>query len=255
MELSDRPRARLFVTAALGLGFDVPLTPAQAHYLRTVLRLTPGAVLTLFNGCDGEWAARLDSVGKAAGAATVLQQRRTQRPGPDIWLCFAPIKRPGIDFVVEKATELGAGALQPVITRHTHVGRVNLDRLIANAVEAAEQCERLDVPEVRPPVLLDALLTGWKPDRALLVAAEAGAARPLAEAALSLRDAPAALLIGPEGGFATSELDGLAKLAFAHPVSLGPRILRTETAAVAALASWQCLAGDGDAAPPLRTRV
>ena len=251
----DRPRARLYVQGDLATGAGVALTAAQAHYLRSVLRLSPGVTLALFNGRDGEWAARLDHVGKADGLATPLNPRRPQQPGPDIWLCFAPVKRPGIDFIAEKATELGVAALQPVITRYTQISRVNEDRLTANTIEAAEQCERLDVPEIRPALSLAALLAGWPPGRALIVAAEFGSAMTLKQAAAPLRGAPVALLIGPEGGFAASELDGLAKLDFAHLVSLGPRILRAETAALAALASWQSLAGDAHAPPPQRTRV
>ena len=254
MAPNDRPQARLYVATDLDEDALIPLTASQAHYLRTVLRLGPGAALTLFNGRDGEWAAQLASVGKADGTARALHQRRPQLASISLWLCFAPIKRPGIDIIAEKATELGVSVLQPVITRHTSVGRVNLERLTANAIEAAEQCERLDVPDIRPPIGLDAMLADWPGHRPLLVAAERGDVQPLTTVATRLGGGPAALLIGPEGGFAASELDDLAKLAFAHPVGLGPRILRAETAALAALACWQSLAGDGTMRPPPHTK-
>lgn len=250
----ETPRARLHVTGDLAAGTAVDLPSAQAHYLRAVLRQGPGTPLALFNGRDGEWRATLLQVGKTGGTARVEARTRPQQAGPDVTLCFAPIKRPGIDFIAEKATELGAAVLQPVFTAHTDVTRVNLERLRANAVEAAEQCERLDVPAVRAPVTLAGLLARWPPTCPLLVAAERAvqgvAAAPLAEVIRETESPPIAFLIGPEGGFAASELDDLGKLAFVHPMSLGPRILRAETAAVAALACWQSLAGDGAKPPP-----
>ncbi|NBC32234.1 MAG: 16S rRNA (uracil(1498)-N(3))-methyltransferase [Alphaproteobacteria bacterium] len=249
--------ARLYVTCDLLEGAAVDLPGPQAHYLRTVLRLAPGAGLAVFNGRDGEWRARLERLDKAGGTAVAELQTRAQQGGPDVTLCFAPIKRPGIDFIAEKATELGTAVLQPVFTAHTDVTRVNVERLRANAIEAAEQCERLDVPEVRVPVSLAALLEAWPTACPLLLAAERGAsglaAPPLAAAVREAGGPPVAFLIGPEGGFAASELDDLGKLAFVHPVSLGPRILRADTAGLAALACWQSLAGDGGSPPPART--
>lgn len=245
------PRTRLFVDAPLEAGQAVVLSEAQAHHLRGVLRLAPGVGLRLFNPRDGEWLARLDTLTKSGGSALTERRLRPPAPAPDLWLCFAPVKKDAIDAVVEKGTELGAAVLQPVFTRFTDVQRVNLDRLRAHAVAAAEQCERLDVPEVRDPVGLDALLAGWPAGRALLVCAEAGAARPLAEAAADAAGA-AALLVGPEGGFAPAELDALIRHEFVRPVGLGPRILRADTAAIAALAVWQMLAGDGRGRPPHR---
>ncbi len=239
------PETRLYVAAALAEGAPAGLDHGQAHHLRTVLRLGPGAVVALFNGRDGEWLGRIEALGKSGGTVTVLRRTRPHMAGPDVWLCFAPIKRLRIDWLVEKATELGAAVLQPVFTRHTDAARVNLDRLRAHAVEAAEQCERLDVPEVREPVALAALVGDWPAGRALVVAAEAGPAQPIAEAVSALAGRPAALLVGPEGGFAKVELDGLLKLPFVHAIGLGPRVLRADTAALAALACWQALAGDG----------
>lgn len=236
--------ARLFVTGDLAAGAAVALDAGQAHYLRNVMRLAPGAPVTVFNGRDGEWLARIEALSKSAGTLAALERRRPQQAAPDLWLCFAPVKKTAIDAIVEKATELGAALLQPVFTRHTDVTRVNLDRLRAHAVEASEQCERLDVPVLRPPATLDALVADWPRDRALVVCAEAGTARPVAEVAAALAGRPAALLVGPEGGFAQSELDALSELPFVHAVGLGPRILRADTAALAALACWQALAGD-----------
>lgn len=245
------PRTRLYVDAPLGEGRAVALTEAQAHHLRGVLRLAPGAGLRLFNPRDGEWLARLDALSKAGGSALAERQLRPPAPAPDLWLCFAPVKKDAVDAVVEKGTELGVAVLQPVFTRFTDVQRVNLDRLRAHAVAAAEQCERLDVPELRDPIGLDTLLAGWPAGRILLVCAEAGAARPLAEVAAEATG-PAALLVGPEGGFAPAELAALQRQEFVRPVGLGPRILRADTAAIAALAVWQSLAGDGRGRPPHR---
>ncbi|MFE0756664.1 16S rRNA (uracil(1498)-N(3))-methyltransferase [Inquilinus sp. NPDC058860] len=246
------PRTRLFVDTPLAAGQPVPLSDAQTHRLRGVLRLEAGAAIRLFNPRDGEWRARLGNFrGNKDGHAVADERIRPPEPVSDLWLCFAPVKKDAVDAVVEKGTELGAAVLQPVFTRFTDVQRVNLDRLRAHAVAAAEQCERLDVPELLDPVGLDALLAGWPAGRTLLVCAEAGTARPIAEAAAEA-SGPAALLVGPEGGFAPAELDALIRHEFVRPVGLGPRILRADTAAIAALAVWQMLAGDGRGRPPHR---
>jgi 16S rRNA (uracil1498-N3)-methyltransferase len=245
----DAPtRARLFVAADLADDATVALDARAAHYLRNVLRLGTGAEIALFNGRDGEFRARLAAVGKRAAQATVLARRRIQRPEPDIWLLFAPVKRARIDLIVEKATELGVARLLPVITRRTAVARVNLERLAALAIEAAEQCERLSVPSVAAPAPLDAVLAGWPAGRRLFAADEAGGGEPLGAA---LRGVAAgsppgswALLIGPEGGFAEAELDALRQFQFVTPVGLGPRVLRADTAVTAALAVVQSWIGD-----------
>ena len=253
--MTARIATRLYVEDDLGPGVTLGLDPGRAHFLRSVLRLARGAELALFNGRDGEWLARIDGLGKGWASLLVETRRRPQGVPEDLWLVFAPIKRARIDFLVEKATELGVSCLQPVLTRHTDVARVNLDRLAANAREAAEQCERLSLPEVRPPRELFALLADWPARRRLLVCSESGPARPLAEVLLEAGgpDAgPWAVLVGPEGGFARSELDGLGNLAFATPVGLGPRVLRADTAALAALACWQAVLGDGAERPPVR---
>ena len=255
-----RVAARLFVDEDLAEGATLGTTHGQAHYLRSVLRLSRGDRVALFNGRDGEWSGRLDGLGKGWASIVVEGRRRQQAPEPDLWLVFAPIKRARIDFVAEKAAELGVSRLQPVLTRHTSVARVNTDRLAANAREAAEQCERLSVPEVPEPVDLFKLLGQWPSERRLLVCAEAGDAPPIAEVLMEARErapqaaspGPWAVMTGPEGGYAPTELDAMGKLPFATLVGLGPRILRADTAAVAALACWQAFLGDGRARPPIR---
>jgi 16S rRNA (uracil1498-N3)-methyltransferase len=235
---------RLYVATDLAGGLAVGLAPSQAHYVKTVLRLEKGAVVALFNGRDGEWLARIDGTGKGWCSVTPYEQSRKQEAVPDLWLVFAPLKRARIDFLVEKATELGVAALFPVVTQRTVVERVNLERLRANAIEAAEQTGRLSVPELVELEPLPRLLARWPAPRRLLLCDESGAAPPIAE---TLRDAapgPWAVLIGPEGGFVETELDALRKLPFVSPVGLGPRVLRADTAAVAALAVLQASIGD-----------
>ena len=240
----DRPKTRLYVEEPLAADERIELDGGRTHFLRNVLRLDRGAALALFNGSDGEWRATLEELGKSRCFIRVGDQLRPFRPSTNLWLCFAPIKRARIDLIAEKATELGVSALRPVLTRHSDVARVNTERLRANAIEASEQCERLDAPEVSEPVSLPELLENWPRERRLILCAETGAATPIAAAIRELPGGPAAILTGPEGGFAQSELDLLRKLPFVVAVGLGPRILRAETAAVAALACYQALAGD-----------
>lgn len=238
------PKVRLFADIPLAEGKSVDLDQKQAHYLSHVMRLQAGQSLALFNGRDGEWRARIDAVSKRGVAISVEIRLRPQSPEPNLWLLFAPVKRSRIDVIAEKATELGVAVLAPVFTRHTAMTRVNEDRLRAIAVEAAEQCERLSVPEVRPSADLDAVLSAWPEERRLILLDEGGGGRPVAEAFSALPSGPAALLVGPEGGFAKSELDALRALSFATPVGLGPRILRADTAVIAALSCFQALCGD-----------
>lgn len=238
-------RTRLFVRAPLAAGASVGLDPDQAHYLRHVLRLSAGDTVALFNGADGEWTGTVAGFGKGWASVDVGARRRSQRAEPDLWLLFAPIKHGRIDYLVQKAAELGVSRMQPVMTEYTNVSRVNVERLQANAVEAAQQTGRLTVPEVAAPRTLFAALDGWPEARRLMVADESGAGRPVVEALTAqAAGAPWAVLIGPEGGFAPAELDALHKLPFVTPVSLGPRLLRADTAAVAALACWQAVLGD-----------
>jgi 16S rRNA (uracil1498-N3)-methyltransferase len=235
--------ARLFVTAPLKPGVTVLLDSDQVHYLRGVLRLGPGGTLALFDGRAGEWLAVIDTLGKHAGTARLERQTRPQIEESPLWLLFAPVKRTGIDLIVEKATELGVTRLLPVFTRRTNVARVNTERLRAVAREAAEQCRRLGVPDIAEPERLDQALAAFPADRRLLLCDESGTAPPIKDV-LGQGPAPLGTLVGPEGGFAPDELDGLRKLPFVTPVSLGPRILRAETAAFSALAVIQALTGD-----------
>src|SRR5215212_1357973 len=239
---------RLFTQLDLSAGAEAALDEAQAHYLRHVMRRGEGASLRLFNGRDGEWKAVLSLRGKKGAVAAVAERAREQVAEPDVWLCFAPVKRARIDYIAEKATELGVAVLQPILTRHTAVERVNVERLRANAVEAAEQTERLTVPEVRAPIDLARLLATWPAERRLLICDETGGGPPIAEALRALdaaaRAAPWAIAIGPEGGFAEAELAALRRMRDVMAVGLGPRILRADTAALAALACWQALVGD-----------
>ncbi len=196
-----------------------------------------------FNGRDGEYRGQIAEAAKRRLVLEALEQTRAQEPEPDLWLCFAPLKKDAVDFLVEKGTELGVARFQPVLTGHSASNRINQIRLTAVATEAAEQSERLTVPEVLEPVSLETLRTGWSKDRHLLICAEAGAAKPLAQALNDLTSDVRlsnmfAVLIGPEGGFQDDELDRLRKLPFVTAVGLGPRILRAETAALAALAAF-----------------
>jgi 16S rRNA (uracil1498-N3)-methyltransferase len=239
-----RVKWRLHVETDLAAGTPVTLDAARAHYLRNVLRLEPGAEIALFNASDGEFRARIERLGKAEAILAVGERLRGPAPEPDVWLLFAPLKRQAVDLLAEKATELGVGRLAPVLTRHTAVTRVATERLRAIAIEAAEQCGRLSVPAVAEPEKLDTILAGWDARRRLYVCAEQGAAEPIAHVAARAAKAPFALLVGPEGGFAASELDHLRNLAFVSALDLGPRILRAETASLAALAILQAWLGD-----------
>ena len=250
---SDGMIPRLYVDAPLAAGAAIALDTARGHYLRNVLRREKGASVLLFNGRDGEWLAEIETLAKSGTRLSVQRQTVAHRLGPDLWLVFAPLKRERIDLLAEKATELGCRRLQPIFTQHTAVSRVNVERLAAHVMEAAEQTERLDLPEVAEPRQLSELLESWPVERRIILCAEAGAAAPIAEALAGLpRNIPYAVMTGPEGGFASSELDHLRKLPFVTPVGLGPRVLRADTAAIAALACWQALLGDGRERPPAR---
>lgn len=235
-------KVRLYIDHPLAEGQAVPLTAEQAHYLGTVMRLPAGAALTVFNGRGGAWEARVTAISRRAGALEAVRQTAPQRMPPDLWLLFAPLKKARTDFIVEKAAELGAARIQPVQTAFTNADRIARERLQAHAIEAAEQCGGTFVPEVAPLAPLGAVLEDWPAERLLIWADEAaaGPATPLT----GLPRGPAALLIGPEGGFSDAERARIAALPQARRISLGPRILRADTAAVAALALWQAALGD-----------
>lgn len=229
----------------LAAGRPIVLRPAQAHRLRNVLRLAPGDAIAAFNERDGEWLCELTEIGQRGARVAIARQLRAAAPEPDLWLLFAPIRRTRLDWLIEKATELGAAALVPVWTARTQPERLNQDRLRTLAIAAAEQSERLSVPATRLPERLDQVLATWPAGRLLVVCDESGAGMPIAEALAGFAPgAPAALLVGPEGGFTDTELDALGKLPIVTRVGLGPRVLRAETAALAALAVFQAIAGD-----------
>ena len=236
---------RLYVDQLLSQDGFVTLDGQQANYLSAVMRLGPGAQVKLFDDRTGEWLGEIAEAGKKRVGLRIVRHLREREPVPDLWLAFAPIKRGRIDWIVEKATELGVARLLPVVTQRTIVDRTNHDRLLAHMIEAAEQCERTALPELAEPRKLVALLRDWPEDRMLLFADEAGGQ--------ALNDAvapgPAAILIGPEGGFTDDERAAIRALPSAQAVSLGPRILRADTAAVAAISLWMGFVGDWDCAP------
>ena len=233
---------RLYTQHDLASGAALPLDEGQSRYLAAVMRLAVGDEVAVFNGRDGEWRATLASVGKRAVVLTALSQSRPQTVGPDVDLIVALVKRGPLETIIEKATELGVSRLRLVTTERTNADHVRLDRLRIIALEAAEQTGRLDVPQVSEPVKLERMLTDWSPDRRLMFCDEAGDALPVLEAVKAV--GPWGILIGPEGGFSPKERDRLRALAFTTPVSLGPRILRADTAAISALTLWQAAVGD-----------
>ena len=238
----EKPKVRLFVDQPLGTGQAVALGPEAANYLFNVMRLGRGAKLALFNGRDGEWQAEVAEAGKRQGIALCEVQTAPQGMPPDLWLLFTPVKKDRTAFLVEKAVELGVARLVPVATRHMNSERLRTDKQQAHAVEAAEQCGATFVPEVAELQPLDRVLAGWPAGRILYWADETLAPGPSAPSAVIA--GPAAILIGPEGGFSDLEKTRLRALPFVRPLSLGPRILRAETAALAALVLWQSAVGD-----------
>jgi 16S rRNA (uracil1498-N3)-methyltransferase len=234
---------RLFVPQDLAPGYGVILTLDQSRYLTSVMRQAIGAQVALFNGRDGEWTATLTETGKRGSLLKVDEQVRPMALGPDLDLIIALVKRGRVETIVEKAAELGVRRVRLTVTRRTNVDFVKLGRLDAIAMEAAEQTGRLDVPTVEDPEKLADILDGWDPARKLVFCDEGGDALPAFQA-LAGSQAPAAILIGPEGGFSPEERERLRSLPFVTPVSLGPRILRADTAAISALTLWQAAAGD-----------
>ncbi|OYU18905.1 MAG: 16S rRNA (uracil(1498)-N(3))-methyltransferase [Rhodobacteraceae bacterium PARR1] len=235
-------KIRLFVDCPLGAGQGVALSEGQANYLFAVMRLPLGAGVLVFNGTDGEWLATVAEGGKRTGRLVCLDPARPQVMPPDLWLLFAPVKKERTQFIVEKAVELGAARLCPVQTRFTNAERLRVDKARAHAIEAAEQCGATFVPPVEEVQPLDRLLSGWPEGRRILWADESLITTRQTLAALT--PGPWAVLIGPEGGFSVEERDRLRAHPAVVPVSLGPRILRAETAAIAALTLWQSTLGD-----------
>ena len=235
---------RLFIEAPIALGGRIEAGAAASHYLGKVLRKQEGDEILIFNGRDGEWRVALRFESKKRLTLEPLEQTRPQPAVPDLHYCFAPLKTGRLDYLVQKAVEMGAGVLRPVLTQHTQLNRVPVDRIRANAIEAAEQCGVLSLPDCREPVKLDQLLSEWDHDRRLIFCDEGhGTNNPL-PLLQGLPRSPLALLIGPEGGFSASERDLLCSLPFVTPIPLGQRILRADTAAVAALALIQATLGD-----------
>ncbi|ESX82772.1 MULTISPECIES: 16S rRNA (uracil(1498)-N(3))-methyltransferase [unclassified Mesorhizobium] len=235
---------RLFVPDELGPDTEFDVGPQQSHYLSRVLRLGEGAEVLVFNGRDGEWSAAIAAKSKKALRLKVMALQRPQPPLPDLVYCFAPLKQGRLDYLVQKAVEMGAGTLQPVITQHTQVAKPGIERLRANVVEAAEQCGILAVPDVREAEKFERLLAGWDKERRLIFCDEDAATNNPLPALQAVRENKLALLVGPEGGFSDEERGMLRALPFVTAIPLGPRILRADTAAVAALALIQATIGD-----------
>lgn len=243
--MEEKVATRLYVPAVLAQSGTVEIDAAQAHRLRHVLRLGVGAAVAAFNPREGEFVCRVAELGRNGGTLAIERRLRTPELEADLWLLFAPIKRLRLDWLIEKGTELGVSAFVPVMTERTQPERLNRERLAAHAIAAAEQSERLSVPELRAPEKLPRVLAGWIPTRRLVVCDETGGGQPIADALADFTlGAPAAFLIGPEGGFAQSELDALADLPFVTRAGLGRRVLRAETAVLAALVAYQAIAGD-----------
>lgn len=246
--MSYKASIRLFVEESLSDGGSITLEKDQSHYLANVMRCKHGTEVALFNGRDGEWAAEISDIHKRAVTLSLLSCKREQTAEPDLWLVFAPIKKARLDFIAQKATELGVSHLQPTYTRRTIVDRVKTERLHANAVEAAEQCERLTVPSIAEPTKLDTILKDWPTDRKIMFCDETlsgdAAHTALAKAGNKNTGEPWAIIIGPEGGFDDTERKAITEHPNTTVVALGPRVLRADTAAMAAISLWQSALGD-----------
>ena len=244
MPVPDFARHRLFIDNSFAPATILPLDREQANYLLNVLRLRVDGTVLVFNGRDGEWLARLVPEGRKQASLELVRQTRPQPPAADLHYLFAPLKHARLDYMAQKAVEMGAGLLQPVLTRRTQVSRLNLDRLRANAVEAAEQCGILSLPGIEPERPLEAALSSLAPERLLIFCDEGMAQASPVAALVAHGPAPLAVLIGPEGGFDEAERQLIRARPNTLPISLGPRILRADTAAVAALALVQAVLGD-----------
>ena len=245
---------RLYIEASLKQDALIALTKEQAHYLGTVLRRKAGEDLRVFNAESGEWLAQVADISRKSGTLKIVEPLRAPQKAPDIWLCFAPVRKHRTAFIIEKGTELGVSEFHPIITQRTQFPRLNVDKARLQAIEAAEQTERLDLPFIHAAHRggVNDYLAGWNMNRPLIFADEAGDAKPALEALKTLPSGaargpalgPAAILIGPEGGFTDQEREILRAKDFVMPVSLGPRILRADTAALALLTLWQGVYGD-----------
>jgi 16S rRNA (uracil1498-N3)-methyltransferase len=240
----DFSAPRLFIEAPLEGGASITPTPEAQNYLRNVLRLGSGDRVLIFNGRDGEWLAEITEAGKKRMALEPREQARPQTPPGDLWYLFAPLKHARLDYMVQKAVEMGASRLAPVMTRRTQASRVNLERMQANAIEAAEQCGLLSIAEIAEPQTLESVLSSWPEGRQLVFCDEAAGLEQGLDHLSAVRGQPLAVLIGPEGGFDDAERTRLLRMPEVIRISLGPRILRADTAAVAALAVVQAQAGD-----------
>jgi 16S rRNA (uracil1498-N3)-methyltransferase len=234
---------RLYIDKTLASGAEFALPREQVHYLNTVLRMSAGDQLRLFNPDDGEWQAEIITAGKRAAILRVNKRLREPYRVPDIWLCFPPVRKHRNMFIIEKGTELGVRAFQPILTNRTQHAKTNLGKMQAHIVEAAQQTERLCLPSIMPSQSLDECLGSWDPSRSLIMADEAGDCPP-AHDVLKTMSGPAALMVGPEGGFTPIEREQLRDHPSVTPVSLGPRILRADTAAISLLTLWQAVQGD-----------
>ncbi|WP_421760743.1 16S rRNA (uracil(1498)-N(3))-methyltransferase [Devosia sp.] len=247
MPRSHKTLSRLFIDAPLSAGASVELGREQTNYVLTVMRMKAGEALVVFNGRDGAWMARIADAHRKGAVLEIVVQTQHQTPKSDLWFGFAPLKTGRLDYLVQKATEMGAGVIQPVITRYTQVQKLKADKLVANVIEAAEQCEVLSVPEIRAEVGLTELLAHWQQTQGLRRLVFCDESAPTHSPLRQLRDLdglPIGILVGPEGGFSDDERNHLLAQGFVVPISLGPRILRADTAAVAALTVVQSIIGD-----------
>lgn len=238
------PSIRLYVQDTLSHDRSLACSQAQSNYLLNVMRLGNGDHVLVFDGISGEWLARILMSGRNACELHVLEQTRKQTSGPDLYYLFAPLKRARLDYMVQKATEMGVAKMQPVITHRTEAKRVKLERMEANAIEAAEQCGILWIPKILQPLTLEKLLERWDPERRVIYCDEAAAAAWPLDVLRGLQSGPLAVLVGPEGGFDEAEREKLSRTPFVTPISLGPRVMRADTAAIAALALVNSVLGD-----------
>ncbi len=242
--MKQKNKIRIYVANKLICGQEFTLSEDKSHYLCNVMRLPAGAFISCFNSQDGEFDSQIVNINKKQTIVLPVAQIRQPTQEPDVWLLFAPLKKDRMDFLIEKAVELGVSKLVPVITEYSITDKIRLERLQAQVIEASEQCERLSVPEVCPAVGLNAVIKEWDDSRCLFFMDERGAGASIKQAFAQNQSDSIAIIIGPEGGFASAEADMLYSKKYVIPVSLGPRILRAETAAVASVALWQAICGD-----------